>query len=101
VNSATRIFEVEIIDAETRYLNSRRNSNAFEGDNSISSPMPGKVVKIQVKEGDIVEFGQTVIIVSAMKMESEFKAAKAGKVKAVYVKEGDLVEGNKVMVIIE
>ena len=45
--------------------------------------------------------GQTVIIVSAMKMESEFKAAKAGVVSEIPVAEGDTVDGNQVLVVIE
>ena len=63
--------------------------------------MPGKIVKILVAVGDAVEAGQTVIIVSAMKMESEFKAAKAGIVSEIPVKEGDTVDGNQVLVVIE
>ena len=63
--------------------------------------MPGKIVKILVAEGDTVEAGQTVIIVSAMKMESEFKASKAGVVKEVAVKEDETVNGGQKMIVIE
>jgi biotin carboxyl carrier protein len=63
--------------------------------------MPGKIVKILVSEGDAVEVGQTVIIVSAMKMESEFKASKAGIIAKISVAEGDTVDGNQVLVEIE
>jgi biotin carboxyl carrier protein len=101
VNTIYSTYEVEVIDAESKYRHSRQKDDGFNQGNSILSPMPGKVVKILVKEGDEVEAGQTVIILSAMKMESEFKAGKPGKVKAIHVKEGDLVEGNKVMMIIE
>ena len=61
--------------------------------------MPGKVVKIPVKAGETVEAGQTLIIVSAMKMESEFKARKAGVVKSIHVAEGDTIDANKVLVV--
>lgn len=63
--------------------------------------MPGKIVKILVSVGDKVEPGQTVIIVSAMKMESEFKATKPGIVSEIPVSEGDTVDGNQVLVSIE
>ena len=63
--------------------------------------MPGKIVKILVAEGDTVTAGQTVIIVSAMKMESEFKASKSGVISEIPVKEGDTVDGNQVLVVIE
>jgi biotin carboxyl carrier protein len=101
VNTFYNSYEVEVVDAETKYIRNRHKGDAHDGENSISTPMPGKVVKILVKVGDEVEVGQTVIIVSAMKMESEFKARKPGTVKAIHVQEGDLVEGHKVMVVIE
>ena len=101
VNTFYTSYNVEVVDAETKYIRNRHKGDANDGDNSISTPMPGKVVKILVKVGEEVEVGQTVIIVSAMKMESEFKVRKAGIVKAIHVNEGDLVEGHKVMVVIE
>jgi len=93
--------EIEVVDAETRYIRSRDNSAGGHASNIIRSPMPGKIVKILVSEGDAVEVGQTVIIVSAMKMESEFKATKAGIVSKIPVSEGDTVDGNQVLVEIE
>jgi biotin carboxyl carrier protein len=101
VNTFYSTYNVEIIDAETRYKQNRQKGDLINGENSISTPMPGKIVKIPVKVGDMVEAGQTVVIVSAMKMESEFKTAKAGQIKAIHVKEGDLVDGNKILVVIE
>ena len=55
----------------------------------VTPPMPGKVAKILVKEGDKVTKGQTVAMVDAMKMENEIHAAAEGTVKAIYVKVGD------------
>ena len=101
VNTADRSFDTEIIDAETRYLMSRKGDELDEAGNVISSPMPGKIVKIPVKKGDKVQAGQTVIIVSAMKMESEYKSGKEGIIKEVHVKEGDTIEGNQPLITIE
>jgi len=101
VNTFYFTYGIEVIDAETRYMRSREETGAHHGENIIRSPMPGKVVKILVNVGDEVEQGQTVIIVSAMKMESEFKVGKAGKVIEIPVKEGDTIDGNQVMVVIE
>jgi biotin carboxyl carrier protein len=101
VNTFYTSYNVEVVDAETKYIRNRHKGDVHDGENSISTPMPGKVVKILVQVGEEVEAGQTVIIVSAMKMESEFKARKAGVIKAIHVNEGDLVEGHKVMVVIE
>lgn len=93
--------EIEIVDAETRYIRSRNEASGGHASNIIRSPMPGKIVKILVSVGDKVEPGQTVIIVSAMKMESEFKATKPGIVSEIPVSEGDTVDGNQVLVSIE
>ena len=94
-------YDLEIIDAESRYLQSRNRNQLDDEESHISSPMPGKVVKIAVEAGENVEAGQTVIIVSAMKMESEYKAGKAGKIKEILVNEGDTIEGNQTLMTIE
>ena len=101
VNTFARSFNVEIIDAETKYLHSRLQGTDHEGDNDISSPMPGKVVKIPVSIGENVTSGQTLIVVEAMKMQSEFKATADRIVKEILVKEGDTVNSHQVMLRLE
>ena len=101
VSSLNKTYDLEIIDAETRYLLSRKGNNEEDSGNTISSPMPGKIVKIPVKEGEKVVAGQTLIIVSAMKMESEYKAGRDGIIKGVHVKEGDTIEGNQPLISLE
>ncbi len=100
VNTLYNSYDVEIIDAETRYVNSRKSA---EDDDAafISTPMPGKVVKILVNEGDVVKGGDTVIIVSAMKMESEYKVNTDKIIKKILVKEGDTIEGHQHLVLLE
>lgn len=94
-------FDLEVIDAEARYLMNRGGNGFASSDKKISSPMPGKVVKVLVQEGDEVTEGQTVIIISAMKMESEYKAPMDGKIKKVSVNDGDTVDGNQVLIELE
>jgi len=101
VNTFYFTSEIEVVDAESRYIRSRENAAGGHVTNVIRSPMPGKIVKILVTVGDTVDAGQTVIIVSAMKMESEFKASKAGIVSEIPVTEGDTVDSNQVLVVIE
>ena len=101
VNTHNSSYETEIIDAESKYRASRLKADDSDADSIVKAPIPGKVVKIPVNIGDEVEAGQTLIIFSAMKMESEFKAGKKGVVKAINVKEGDTVEAGKVMVVTE
>lgn len=91
-------YDVEVIDAEARYLQNRNANGTGSGDNKITSPMPGKVVKVLVEEGDVVQEGDTVIIISAMKMESEYKAPKDGTIKKVHVKDQQTVDSNQVLI---
>lgn len=94
-------FNIEVLDAEMRYMQNRLKTGPGSEENTISSPMPGKVVKVLVKPGDPVVEGQVVIVVSAMKMESEYKSGKTGKVKDVLVGEGDVIDSNIPMIVLE
>lgn len=58
----------------------------------VTSPMPGKIVKVLVREGETVAEGQTLLIMEAMKMQNELKAPGAGSVAKVHVQEGAAVE---------
>ncbi|MEI7421127.1 MAG: biotin/lipoyl-containing protein [Prolixibacteraceae bacterium] len=100
VNTIYFGFDVSVNDAETRYNQKRKTKESDGTTDTIKSPMPGKVMKVLVKKGEHVEKGQTVVILSAMKMESEYKAGCSGIVSKVAVKEGDTVEGNQLMVVI-
>lgn len=100
VNTLYNSFDIEVIDAETKYKNSRRKAEN-DDHNFISTPMPGKVVKILVKEGDQVKGGDTVIIVSAMKMESEYKVVKDRLITKILVKEGENINGDQPLIMLE
>ena len=67
---------------------------------SISSTIPGKVVSIDVEVGDIVESGQTILILEAMKMQNEISSPVSGVVTDIYVKEGESVESNYELALI-
>ena len=100
INTLYNSYDIDILDAEAKYLKNRK-SDELDDDNTISSPMPGKVVKILVKVGDKIKAGDTVIIISAMKMESEYKVKKDRLIKEILVKEGDTIDGNQPLVVIE
>lgn len=70
------------------------------GANQIVSPMPSRIVKILKDIDDVVKENDGVIVVEAMKMESELKSPITGKIKGIKVKEGDTVEGGAVLVLI-
>jgi biotin carboxyl carrier protein len=100
VNTIYFGFDVTVNDAETRYKQKSKSKGGDGTTDTIKAPMPGKVVKVLVQKGEHVEKGQTVVILSAMKMESEYKAGISGVVSRVAVREGDTVDGNQLMVII-
>jgi pyruvate carboxylase subunit B len=64
----------------------------------VSTSMPGNIVDVLVKEGDMVKTGQAVLITEAMKMETEVQAPIAGKVAAIHVAKGDRVNPGEVLV---
>ena len=67
----------------------------------VSTTMPGNIVDVLVKEGDMVKAGQAVLITEAMKMETEVQAAIAGKVVAIHVAKGDRVTPGEILIEIE
>ncbi len=58
----------------------------------VKAPMPGLVVRVEVSEGQMVEIGEGLVVVEAMKMENELRATTSGVVEHVHVKAGDRVE---------
>ena len=86
---------------EQRRAMIRAGGKGSAGKAMLTSPMPGKVVKLLVKEGQEVEAGEGVIVVEAMKMENELKSALAGKVKEIFVEEGQVVESGAKLLLVE
>lgn len=100
VNMAYSTYDVNIIDAQARYQESRNKGQHTDDHNVIISPMPGKIIKVLVEEGDAVKSSQPLVIISAMKMESEYKAGVDGIVAKVNCKPGDTVEANKPLIVL-
>ena len=67
----------------------------------LTAPMPGTVIKVLVAEGDEVAEGQTVVVMEAMKMETEIKAEKAGRVAQIVAAQGAVVAAGDVLAKIE
>lgn len=68
---------------------------------AVTSPMPGRVVRVLVAEGTVVEAGQGLVVVEAMKMQNELKAPKPGRVVEVQAREGAAVTAGEVLVSLE
>lgn len=94
-----REFEVT---AEDERLAKLREVAGLESDVSdkkdIAAPMPGLVVKMLKSPGDLVEKGEGVIIIEAMKMENELKAAADGEIAEILVKQGQAVDKGQCLV---
>ncbi len=67
----------------------------------VTTAMPGNIFEVLVKEGDVVDAGQAILVAEAMKMEMEIHANIAGTVKAIYVAKGDRVTPGEVLAEIE
>ena len=68
---------------------------------SLHAPMPGKVVRIEVKEGESVDEGQVLVVMEAMKMEHTLRSPHSGTVTSVQAATGDQVEAGQTLVVVE
>lgn len=71
-----------------------------KGAGSIKSPLPGVILEVFVREGDVVKMGQKLLMLEAMKMENNIEADKAGKVVQILKGKGDSVMEGDVLIII-
>jgi acetyl/propionyl-CoA carboxylase alpha subunit len=95
-------FDVEALDERTRAIRELSRANAAAtGPAPIKAPMPGLIVRVNVKAGDTVEAGQGVVVMEAMKMENELRAMAAGTVRSVEVVAGQAVEKGTLLVALE
>jgi biotin carboxyl carrier protein len=90
---------VEVRDPRSMTKGSR--GGAGEGRQTVSAPMPGKVVRVMVQEGDRVEAGDGLVVVEAMKMQNELKAPKSGTVVQLKAVAGATVVLGEMLVVIE
>lgn len=67
----------------------------------VKSPMPGRIVSVEVKVGDHVKKGQALLVLEAMKMQNEVSAPVEGLVKAVNVRPGQTVDGSTILVEVD
>ncbi len=89
---------VRVESERMRAAEQAKNTTAGPGDRVVKSPMPGRVVKVLVAKGDVVEVGRGLVVLEAMKMENEVRAKVAGTVAEVHVTPGATVEGSAKLV---
>jgi biotin carboxyl carrier protein len=87
-------------------LNGRRRSGRKDetasggGPQRIVAPMSGKIVKVLVNKGDAVRARQPLVVIEAMKMENELRAAGAGAVAELHVREGQSVDAGTLVALV-
>ena len=88
-------------------VDGRRHLTAADGDTRgtgqqrVTAPMPGRILRILVERGADVVAGQGLVVIEAMKMENELKAQRGGLVRELSVAEGDSVEAGRLLIVIE
>ena len=76
-------------------------ASAGHGEQAVTAPMPGRVVRVLVSVGDEVAARQGVVVFESMKMENELRSPKAGRIKEVAVAPGTSVEAGRLLVVVE
>ncbi len=95
-------FETEALDERNRAIRDLSAARAGPaGPAPILAPMPGLIVRVNVKPGDKVQAGQGVVVMEAMKMENELRATVAGTVRSVEISPGTAVEKGALLVALE
>jgi biotin carboxyl carrier protein len=95
-------WEVEVLDERTTHIRSLTGgAGGVRGPSALKAPMPGLVVRVHVAAGQRVAAGTGMVVLEAMKMENELRAAVDGVVRSVRVGAGEAVEKGQVLVEFE
>lgn len=99
LGAAGERFEVEVQDDRTKQIEAMtgRGRKVVQS-GVVKAPMPGLVVRVEVKVGEIVEAGAGLVVVEAMKMENELRAPQRGVVEQVHVSAGQRVKKGATLV---
>lgn len=89
---------IKIFNDEMLLHESLKKGGSFGGENELKAGMPGKIIQIFGKVGDIVKANKPVLIMEAMKMENEMRTSRDVRIKEILVKQGDSVESGAVLI---
>jgi biotin carboxyl carrier protein len=92
-------FEIEVRDP--RRWSRQAGLGGGAGVETLTAPMPGKIVRVLAAPGDAVEAGQGILVVEAMKMQNELKATRGGRVVSIQAKQGATVAAGEALAVIE
>lgn len=100
VDGIAHPFTTEGLEPRTSMLAAVQSSQQ-SGDGTVNAIMPGLIIKVLVQTGDEVKTGEVLVILEAMKMESEICSPIDGVVKDVFVEKGVNVSQNQPLVMVE
>ena len=95
-----KTFEIKVPDAGPAPKQRRSSGGKSKKSGKVTANIPGKVVTVEVKVGQVVEEGQVVMILEAMKMQNEIQAPVAGTVTEIHCEEGQSIEANVPLLVI-
>lgn len=92
-------YKVNIMNDEQYKLSKYIKTKSIEQEiKKVSSPMPGRIISISVKEGDVVTEGAELVVVEAMKMQNILRTPRIGTVKKIHVQPGNNVKTGQVLI---
>ncbi len=92
-------YEITVEEQTRHIIRTRGGTSGGPRSRTLTAPLPGKISRVAVRPGDAVQAGDTLLVIEAMKMENEFKAAGAGTVAEVRVEAGQAVNAGDVLVV--
>lgn len=92
---------IKIFNDEMLLHKSLKRGGGMGAEKELRAGMPGKIIEIFVKPGDVVKANKPLLIMEAMKMENEMRAATEVKVKEICVKQGDSIESGSILIKFE
>lgn len=94
-------FSSEVLDEQVQKLLKKAPQVGEKKELTVTAPMPGLVIEVEVAAGEAVKTGQGLVIVEAMKMQNEMKSPKDGIVKKIFVQKGQAVNSRDALIVIE
>ena len=89
------------VNGRRRWGRKDDHAGSASGPQRVTAPMPGKVVRVLVTTGDVVHARQPLVVVEAMKMENELRAAREGTIAEVHAREGQSVDAGALLVLVQ
>lgn len=103
--------EIHLVEGESRYQAAVRDPRSFRGRKAaaaaqggprkVRAPMPGRILRVLVAQGDAVEAGAGLLVIEAMKMQNEIRSPKAGRVRKLLAQAGNTVGAGDVLAVVE